>query len=219
MNYTKTCSVCQETFPATTEYFHKKIGGKYGVTTKCKLCVLPYNRSMYTKHKHKILEYKRIENIEKAEEMKNRRHKQYIKHKKQRLIDVKNYQLKNKKTIRKKRAEYTINRYNTNPSFKIKMTLSRRMRGLINKNGIKTVDLIGCSIDYLKIHLQSKFTNGMNWNNYGRYGWHIDHILPCASFDLTDPEQQKKCFHYTNLQPLWAVDNIRKSDKVLDTHK
>jgi DNA/RNA endonuclease G (NUC1) len=55
----------------------------------------------------------------------------------------------------------------------------------------------------------------MNWENYGKNGWHIDHIIPCASFDLTDPKQQKNCFHYTNLQPLWAADNIRKSDKIL----
>ena len=54
----------------------------------------------------------------------------------------------------------------------------------------------------------------MTWKNYGRNGWHIDHILPCSSFDLTDPEQRRKCFHYTNLQPLWEIDNIRKSDKV-----
>jgi HNH endonuclease. len=53
----------------------------------------------------------------------------------------------------------------------------------------------------------------MSWDNYGRDGWHIDHIRPCASFDLTDPEQQRQCFHYTNLQPLWAADNIRKGAK------
>jgi hypothetical protein len=53
----------------------------------------------------------------------------------------------------------------------------------------------------------------MTWENHGRYGWHIDHIRPCASFDLADPEQQRKCFHYTNLQPLWASENMRKGDK------
>jgi hypothetical protein len=59
-------------------------------------------------------------------------------------------------------------------------------------------------------HLKDHFLPEMNWDNYG--AWHIDHIRPCASFDLTDPEQQKQCFHYTNLQPLWAADNIRKAD-------
>jgi hypothetical protein len=76
-----------------------------------------------------------------------------------------------------------------------------------------TTDLIGCTIEELRQHLQAQFTDGMNWDNYGRTGWHIDHIRPCASFDLTDPEQQRQCFHYTNLQPLWAADNIRKGGK------
>ena len=74
----------------------------------------------------------------------------------------------------------------------------------------KARELIGCSYQELKQHLQSLFVEGMSWDNFGE--WHIDHIRPCASFDLTDPEQQKECFHYTNLQPLWAADNLAKSD-------
>jgi hypothetical protein len=79
----------------------------------------------------------------------------------------------------------------------------------------KTIELAGCSLEDLMKHLESKFTEGMTWENYGR--WHIDHIRPCASFSLEDPEEQKKCFHWTNLQPLWAIDNLRKSDKWQDT--
>lgn len=76
-----------------------------------------------------------------------------------------------------------------------------------------TAILLGCTFDELKSHLQSKFKDGMTWENYGYYGWHIDHIRPCASFDLANPEHQKQCFHYTNLQPLWWHENIAKSDK------
>lgn len=214
---TKTCTKCHSQLPATTEYFHKKITGQYGITAKCKICSLKYNRSMYKKHKHKILEYKRIENINQSEKIKQRRKEQYIKHKKQRLLDVKKYQQKNKSKIRKRVSKYTINRYHTDINFRLKMNLSRRIRQFISKDGKDTIGLIGCSIDDFKKHLESLFQYGMNWENYGRNGWHIDHIIPCASFDLTDSEQQKRCFHYTNLQPLWEIDNLRKSDKVPDS--
>ncbi len=78
----------------------------------------------------------------------------------------------------------------------------------------KTIKLIGCSIDELKIHLEKQFEEGMNWKNYGKNGWHIDHIIPCSIFNLNEEEQQRICFHYTNLQPLWAEDNLKKCAKV-----
>ena len=77
-----------------------------------------------------------------------------------------------------------------------------------------TQALLGCTIDELIQHLERQFQPGMNWENWTHDGWHIDHIQPCASFDLTDPEQQRQCFHYTNLQPLWAFDNLSKGAKV-----
>lgn len=81
------------------------------------------------------------------------------------------------------------------------------------KKAASSIELIGCTITELRQHLEAQFTDGMSWANHGRNGWHIDHIRPCVSFDLTDPEQQRQCFHYTNLQPLWAADNIRKGAK------
>jgi len=74
-----------------------------------------------------------------------------------------------------------------------------------------TLGLLDCSIKQLKQHLENLFKPGMTWNNYGN--WHIDHIKPCALFDLSKPEEQRKCFHYTNLQPLWATDNLKKGAK------
>lgn len=73
------------------------------------------------------------------------------------------------------------------------------------------LELLGCSVEALKSHLEKLFTSGMSWTNYGK--WHIDHKRPCDSFDLSDPLQQKVCFHYTNLQPLWAFDNLSKGAK------
>jgi hypothetical protein len=83
------------------------------------------------------------------------------------------------------------------------------------KKAYKTHELIGCTIPQLMAHLEAHFTDGMTWGNKGRGGWHIDHIIPCALFDLTDPEQQKACFHWSNLQPLWEADNIRKGARLV----
>jgi hypothetical protein len=83
------------------------------------------------------------------------------------------------------------------------------LRGKIRAE--RSMELVGCSIDDLWIHLEGTFKKGMTRNNYGL--WHVDHCKPCASFDLNDPLQQKKCFHYSNLQALWAIDNLKKGSK------
>jgi hypothetical protein len=82
------------------------------------------------------------------------------------------------------------------------------LRGHVKSD--RTLNLIGCSVEKLKRHLEAKFASGMSWENYGYRGWHVDHIKPCASFDLKDTRQQSECFHYLNLQPLWAEDNFKK---------
>ena len=74
------------------------------------------------------------------------------------------------------------------------------------------MELVGCTINELKKHLESKFKKGMSWNNYGK--WHVDHVVPVDFFDLTKIKEQKKCFHYLNLQPLLARDNLRKKNRI-----
>lgn len=76
----------------------------------------------------------------------------------------------------------------------------------------RTMQLVGCTVSELVRHLESQFTQGMSWDNMGK--WHIDHIIPCAAFDLSDASQQSAAFHYTNMQPLWARENLTKSAKV-----
>ena len=102
----------------------------------------------------------------------------------------------------------------SDPSFRFKQAmrsmLANRLKGANDGKGGRSSVLFGCPIEELRIHLEAQFAEGMTWDNYGR--WHVDHIRPCASFDLTDKAQQRECFHFTNLQPLWALDNIRKSD-------
>jgi len=79
-----------------------------------------------------------------------------------------------------------------------------------SKKKERTMGYVGCNLKTLRQHLEKQFTDGMNWENQGK--WHIDHRKPCASFDLSKEEERKKCFHYTNLQPLWGSENMSKSD-------
>jgi hypothetical protein len=101
----------------------------------------------------------------------------------------------------------------TDPAFKLKEQCRKRVYDALRGRGRKvarTIELIGCEWETLQAHLKSKFTEGMSWDNYGKNGWEVDHIRPCASFDLQQPEQQRECFHYTNLQPLWSKHNSSK---------
>lgn len=92
--------------------------------------------------------------------------------------------------------------------------LNAALRRVWAKKSTSAIKLLGCSIEHFMVHLESQFEPGMTWEN--RRKWHIDHIIPCAAFDLTDTEQQRACFHYTNLRPLWASENISKGTKILD---
>jgi hypothetical protein len=121
-------------------------------------------------------------------------------------------------TRRQRKTAWEKKRCETNISYRIKVRLRGRLNSAI-KHGCKSgsaVRDLGCTIEELKIYLESKWLPGMNWENHTLIGWHIDHIIPLASFDLTNREQLLKACHYTNLQPLWAKDNIAKRDKILN---
>ncbi len=129
----------------------------------------------------------------------------------------KEWYIKNKDILWKKNRKYYKHKYYNDAEYRIKEYIRNSIRYRIKHHkGIKkakTEELLGCSIEQLKQHLEKQFQDGMSWLNHSIKGWHIDHIVPCASFDLTKLEEQKKCFHYTNMQPLWAVDNLKKRDK------
>ena len=141
------------------------------------------------------------------------------------LAKKREYRENNKEKIKEykertlpQRREYVRRKYNSDIQFRLKNVLRHRISEAVKAQGkikrAKTITLIGCSIPELKKHLESQFKIGMSWDNYG--DWHIDHIIPCAAFDLTDIEQQKKCFNYKNLQPLWAEENLKKLDFLPD---
>ena len=97
------------------------------------------------------------------------------------------------------------------PHNRVIINLRQRMKKLLI-SGRGVCRQMGCTAQQLRDHLQGQFTKGMSWNNYGK--WHVDHILPCASFDLTDERQMKICWNWQNLRPLWAADNKLKGDRI-----
>lgn len=155
----------------------------------------------------------------------NRAIKYAQEHKEERKQYLHVYYRENKEILSKKQKKYNErNREQRNlyerdrKRNNIQLRIIHNLRSRINKvitKGRKskhTIELLGCSIDEFKDHIESLFVSDMNWNNYGK--WHIDHIIPCSVFDLENSEEQDICFHHTNLQPLWANDNISKSNRI-----
>ncbi len=96
----------------------------------------------------------------------------------------------------------------------LRSRVGKAVKAQYAEKAAKTMDLVGCTMKELFAHLECQFEPGMSWDNYGRDGWHIDHIRPCASFDLSRPDQQKACFHYTNLRPTWARQNEGRGSRI-----
>ena len=128
---------------------------------------------------------------------------------------VKQWQAANKTSYDAAKLVSHKKRRETDMGFNLTLRLRRRLNGALHRAGgtaaASTKQLLGCTTEELRSFLEAQFVDGMSWTNYGQ--WHVDHIRPCASFDLTDPAQQRECFHFSNLQPLWAEENLSKGDK------
>ena len=205
----KDCPVCKITHPL--DMFSKNKCRKDGLNYHCKTCekirmskcqkknparCKENAAEWYAKNKDKAAKY-RIENREKISKR------------------MKLWRKKNSEYIKQYKSKYNREVQTKNINYRLLHNLRTRLQQSVKdgKKWARTMELVGCDIPMLKSHLESKFSTRMNWNNYGRKGWHIDHIIPCDAFDLTIKEEQEKCFHYTNLQPLWWYDNCVKSNK------
>lgn len=169
--------------------------------TNAKLKQKEASRRSYLKNREKVLARGKLRN--KDPEYKKRK-KEYDK----------KYWKKNKKRLTLIKIKRTKIRRKTDPTFRITDNLRRRinaaMRGIGIKRNKKSLDLLGVpDMEFFWNYLEKKFKKGMTRKNYGQ--WHIDHIIPCFAFDLSKEEEQMKCFHYTNLQPLWASENLSKN--------
>jgi hypothetical protein len=137
----------------------------------------------------------------------------YIKNRERVIQRCRAYELENSDKIRERKRRYVKNRRDSDVNFRIAFNIRARVSRALSLNFKKTstIKSLGCSIEQLKKYLESQFQPGMSWNNYGK--WHIDHIRPLSSFDLTCVKQFKQACHHANLQPLWARDNLCKGSK------
>lgn len=182
----KHCNKCDTDKPLTEFYSCKRSG----LQPKCKDCEKKYKKATSKKDK----ENKRNHYLKHTDKIKKR---------------VAAYNKINRNAMRK---AMFINR----PEQKMVHSQRTRLNTLLkSKKQNSTINLLGCTAIELKIYIEKQFEKGMTWENHGLYGWHLDHIIPCAMFNLFDENDLKQCFHHTNLQPLWAKDNLLKSDKIL----
>jgi hypothetical protein len=178
------------------------------------------------KYKERDQQTKKLWRLKNKEIIKEKMRLYRLKHKERDKKYSKEYRIKNSEKIkkrmklyrirsRKKIATYVRTKFQNDLKFRTLMNLRHRiymaLKGTVKSK--RTIDLLGTSIDNLWIHLEKTFKPGMTKDNYGKI-WQIDHKIPCAAFDLTKPEEQAKCFHYTNLQALFAKENLSKGAKL-----
>lgn len=222
------CSRCNINKP--TEGFCKDKRKKNGLAARCLKCQSEYHKKYNELNKEQISAKRKLYKSANRECINEKARIYYHKTKEERSRVGKQYYLKNKEKINTRHNLYRLNnkkwfsnyqnKYNrlkckTDPSFNIAYHIRIRMNKALknSKKPDSVIKSLGCSINQLKLHLEAKFQMGMNWENYGK--WHIDHILPLCSFDLTNLYEFHKACHYTNLQPLWAIDNLKKGGKII----
>ena len=212
MKKCRTCNIEKE----LTEFYKKK-HAKDGLRGDCKSCLKEYKKKYNQANKDKIKEYYEANKERKKEYQKANKErlkeykKKYYQANKERTKDCnKEYRKANKE----RRNELARERKKVDPLFKMKVNLRTRTWSAFKNKGYnkntKTQEMLGVNWEVCKAHIERQFAKGMNWSNYGE--WHIDHVIPIASAN-TEEELKKLC-HYSNLQPLWAVDNIIKSNVI-----
>lgn len=211
----KICSKCKIEKPITE--FHKQSSKKDGLRPHCKLCVNTANIQYKKDNKEKCKEMNQNYYLNNTEHCKDYSKTYRQEHFDEINVRQKEYYLNNKDKIFEYAKKYYHKKIKNDPELMIKVQLRNRIGSAITAQygtkAYKTIELLGCSVQECREYLESKFEPGMSWNN--RREWEIDHIIPCTSFDLTDPKQQKECFHFSNLQPLWREDNRKKYNKVI----
>lgn len=211
---TKVCSKCGEEKSFTDFYKNKMC--KDGYRNFCKECCKKKQQEYRSENYDIIIEKKREDYYTNRDIILEKKKEQYYqdpyndpKEVERRKQERHQLAVENHKEYQK---QYRLVRWKNDPMFRLKQNLRRRINNFINGRTERTAKIVGCSWIFLREHIESLFTEGMTWENYGRGGWHLDHIIPLA-FAKND-EEIIKLNHYTNLQPLWWRDNISKGDKL-----
>ena len=216
----KHCNYCKVEHPLTKEYWQRLEG-----SPKCKVRasaagkkrqelkreeILAYGKKWREENKEKHKEANRKWREENAEKHKQNSRDYYHANREEVTAKMKAYRNKNREVLNKKRRES----HREFPERRLAQNLRVRLVMALRRNSRKcsAVRDLGCTIAELKLYLEAKFQPGMTWDNYGS-AWHCDHIKPLANYDLSNKEVLAQLVHYTNLQPLWATDNIKKSNK------
>lgn len=218
---TRICSQCK--FKKILSEFSKNKYMKFCRGYTCKKCFNIYAKSYRIKNRKKINKnlkkyyQKHKEKIKKANRKYYQKHKEY-RHKQDRIY-YKNHREERKKYCKENREKinkYESKKYYSDKNFNIAMKLRARLRGVLkNKDKYSSViKMLGCSFIDFKKYFKSKFTKGMTWKKFMQGKIHIDHIKPLSSFNLSIEKNQYKACHFSNIQPLWAKDNLTKSKKV-----
>ena len=176
-----------------------------------------YNKEQYQKNKEQIKEQRKGYYLKNKEHIREQQKGYNLKNPEIKKERDKKYRLKNKESYKKWRLEnkehirnHERNRYQTDVNFKLRKICRNRIRKALKgaTKSAATMELIGCTIDELRRHMESKFEPWMNWENHGL--WDVEHIKAMSKFDLTDPEQQRACCHWSNLQPMEHIENLKK---------
>jgi hypothetical protein len=133
-------------------------------------------------------------------------------------ITFKKWKEKNPDYMRNYMRKYKARRLKEDVLFAIQHAIRTRLNVALRQQNASgsAVEELGCSIQEFKLHIESMFQPGMHWGNRGIGGWHLDHIIPLSFFDLSDPGQRKRACHFTNMQPLWQAENLKKKDRLPD---
>ena len=190
----KICKRCNAEKPLNEFYFKKD--EKDEKHRYCKLCLKQKNDSWYQNAKHQRTDY-------------------YKTYREQNKEYFNKYSYTHYHTKKELYREWSRNKYLTDNVYRTKKLVTIRIHEALHTYQVlkkdRTIEYLGCTISEYCDYLESKFDSNMTWENQGTY-WHIDHIRPIASFDLTDEEQLYQCFHYTNTQPMEKTENRLKSD-------